>query len=339
MTPAAPRFLSAAFSDPGRMRDRNEDRVYCDDARGFFVVIDGMGGHAAGEKAAEIALERIRSRLERQTDSIEQRVREAITLANNAIYRAAQSRREWRGMACVLTVAALHDGQATVGHVGDSRLYKIRRGQIEKITHDHSPVGEREDRGEISEREAMQHPRRNEVFRDVGSTERTPDADDFIEVQNIPIEPDCALLLCSDGLSDVVASAEILRIVEANREDRRAAVHALIEAASREGQDNVSAVLVAGEEFAPAGAVNQPAGESQRASDRDCATWHSWCAASFSGSFPLPWVTGGALPSPGSPRRSRWALQALRPLPPLSNRLSQETRSRSLPESMRNKCV
>ena len=92
-------------------------------------------------------------------------------------------------MACVLTVAVLDNGSAVVGHVGDSRLYQIRRGEIRKITHDHSPVGEREDNHEISEAEAMRHPRRNEVFRDVGSEEHAPDDEDFIEVQRVPFEP------------------------------------------------------------------------------------------------------------------------------------------------------
>src|SRR5882724_1325133 len=141
MTPAAPRYLSAAASDQGLVRGNNEDRVYCDDVRGFFVVVDGMGGHEAGEQAAEIAVERLKARLERQTGTVEQRLREAITLANNAIYEAARTTPAWHGMSCVLTVAAIEDGQVTIGHVGDSRLYQIKRGQIQKITRDHSPVG------------------------------------------------------------------------------------------------------------------------------------------------------------------------------------------------------
>src|SRR3954466_8520484 len=167
MQTAVPRYLYAASSDVGSVRPNNEDRVYCDEARGFFLVVDGMGGHEAGEQAAEIAVERIRIRLERQTGAVEQRLREAITLANNAIYQSAQEQPEWEGMACVLTAAVIEEGQVTVGHVGDSRLYRIKRGTIEKITRDHSPVGEQEDSGELTEREAMRHPRRNEVYRDV----------------------------------------------------------------------------------------------------------------------------------------------------------------------------
>jgi PPM family protein phosphatase len=250
MTTAVPRFLAAGSSDQGCVRPNNEDRVYCDDVRGVFLVVDGMGGHEAGEHAAEIAVDRVRIRLERQTGSVEQRLREAIALANNAIYEAAQKNPEWGGMACVLTAAVIEDGQITAGHVGDSRLYKVKRGRIEKMTHDHSPVGEREDSGELSEAEAMRHPRRNEVYRDVGSAERTPDADDFIEVVQMPFEPDSALLLCSDGLSDAVPSDRILKIIEENAGDRWGAVRALIAAANEVGKDNVSAILVEGEGFA-----------------------------------------------------------------------------------------
>jgi serine/threonine protein phosphatase PrpC len=194
---------------------------------------------------------RIRARLERRTGSTEQRIREAIAVANNEIFRAAQSNKEWEGMACVLTVAVLENGSAVIGHVGDSRLYEIRRGGIRKLTHDHSPVGEREDNGELQEAEAMRHPRRNEVFRDVGSEEHAPDDPDFIETLTIPFEPDSALLLCSDGLSDLVPSAEIRRAVERHAGDPDAAARALIAAAnSAGGKDNVTVVLVEGEQFA-----------------------------------------------------------------------------------------
>ena len=159
----------AGASDMGRVRRNNEDAWYADAERGVFLVVDGIGGQNAGEQAAAIAIERVRARLERQTGAVEQRIREAIAVANNEILGAARSNKEWEGMACVLTVVVIENGSAVVGHVGDSRLYKIRHGDAFKETHDHSPVGEREDSGELSEAEAMRHPRRNEVFRDVGS--------------------------------------------------------------------------------------------------------------------------------------------------------------------------
>jgi serine/threonine protein phosphatase PrpC len=145
------------------VRQNNEDRWHIDPERGIFLVVDGIGGQAAGEKAADIAINLVRARLERQTGTAEDRIREGITVANNEIVRLAATNPDWHGMACVLTVAVIENGGAIVGHVGDSRLYKIRGRDIRKITHDHSPVGEREDGGEISEAEAMRHPRRNEV--------------------------------------------------------------------------------------------------------------------------------------------------------------------------------
>ncbi len=241
----------AGASDLGRVRQNNEDAWYMDAERGIFLVVDGIGGQAAGEKAAEIALDRIRARLERQTGSVEQRVREAITMANNEILRAARANPQWQGMACVLTLVVVDDASAVVGHVGDSRLYEIRRGAIRKITHDHSPVGAREDAGELSELEAMLHPRRNEVFRDVGSEEHSPDDADFIDIERVPFEPDAALLLCTDGLSDQVTAEYIRVVVERNAGDPAAAARQLIEAANTAaGKDNVTVVLAEGPRFA-----------------------------------------------------------------------------------------
>ena len=240
----------AGDSHPGLRRDNNEDRAHWDAERGIFLVVDGIGGQAAGEKAADVAVSMVRGRLERKTGTIEDRIREAITVANNEILRLAETKPEWRGMACVLTVAVVEDGHATIGHVGDSRLYKIRHGEIAKLTHDHSPVGEREDSGEIGEQEAMRHPRRNEVFRDVGSERHTPEDRNFIEIVRTAFEPDSAMLLCSDGLSDQVSSAQILETVQRHAGEPSDAVHDLIQAANRAGgKDNVTVLLVEGGRF------------------------------------------------------------------------------------------
>jgi serine/threonine protein phosphatase PrpC len=141
------RHNCAGFTDAGKKRENNEDRFHADPDRGIFFVIDGVGGQAAGEKAADTAYNLLRARLERPTGEPADRVREAITIANNEIFRLSQTHEAWRGMACVLTVAVLENGQLTIGQVGDSRLYIIEPGEIRKVTHDHSPVGEREDRG------------------------------------------------------------------------------------------------------------------------------------------------------------------------------------------------
>jgi serine/threonine protein phosphatase PrpC len=248
---AAKRILAAALSDPGRERENNEDRVLCDTERGIYAVIDGVGGESGGEIAAQTALEILQARLSRRTTDAARLVREAIALANKQIWERAMANPALAGMACVLTVAVVDDGQATIGHVGDSRLYLLRPGDIRKITKDHSPIGAREDVGEISEAEAMSHPRRNEIFRDVGSAPHEPDEEGFIDVTRIAFAPDAALLICSDGLSDLVGSDTILSIVEARASDPRQAVADLIAAANAEGgKDNVSAVLVEGERYA-----------------------------------------------------------------------------------------
>ena len=242
---------AAGDSHPGLKRPVNEDRFHYDPARGIFLVIDGVGGQAAGEKAAETALTIVRSRLERETGTIENRVREAIALANNEIHRLASLRPEWRGMACVLTIAVVTNGDVVVGHVGDTRLYKLRGGGLEKLTRDHSPVGEREDAGELPERDAMAHPRRNEVYRDVGSEDHDPDDPQFIDIIRAPFEPDSALLLCSDGLTDLVTASTIADIVRVFAGHPYETVRALIDAANDAGgKDNVTVVYVEGPRFA-----------------------------------------------------------------------------------------
>lgn len=244
-------FSSAGATDPGLQRDVNEDRYHDDPVRGIFIVVDGIGGQAAGEKAAETALALLRARLERETGRVEDRVREAIFLANDQVFRLSSMSAEWRGMACVLTVAVVTDGEVVIGHVGDTRLYKLRNGRLEKLTRDHSPVGEREDAGELSEREAMRHPRRNEVFRDVGSEAHRPDDAGFIDVMRYPFEPDAALLLCSDGLTDQVPAGGIMSIIRDHAGHPREVVRALIKAANDAGgKDNVTAVYVEGPQFA-----------------------------------------------------------------------------------------
>ena len=244
-------LTAAGSTDPGLQREVNEDRFHLDVARGLFVLVDGIGGQAAGGKAADVALTMLRTRLERETGPTVDRVREAITIANNEIHRLASSRPEWMGMACVLTVAVVGDEVATIGHVGDTRLYKLRGDGIEKVTRDHSPVGEREDSNEISEIEAMRHRRRNEVYRDVGSAPHEQTDPDFIDLHEIRFEPDAALLLCSDGLTDLVESGTINQIVTELAGRPHDVVNALIEAANDAGgKDNVTVVYVEGELFA-----------------------------------------------------------------------------------------
>jgi serine/threonine protein phosphatase PrpC len=251
-------FASGAASDTGLLRERNEDRYWTDPARGVYLVVDGVGGQAAGEVAAQLAVDTIRDTIFCDAPD-EDRVRGAIAAANNRIWELAQSQPSLCGMACVLTLALVDGERVTIGHVGDSRLYLIWHGAIRKLTTDHSPVGEGEDAGEISELEAMHHPRRNEVYREVGSARRRPDELDFIEVRHCRLRSDTAMLLCSDGLTDLLTSDEVREIAERYAGDAGAVARELVTAANDAGgRDNVTALFVAGPEFPGAGNITRP---------------------------------------------------------------------------------
>ena len=276
----ANRVNAAAASDRGRVRTGNEDRHHTDADRGVFLVVDGVGGHAAGEVAAAIAVDVITARLERPIGTPAQRVREAIALANNEILRQAERSPAHAGMTCVLTLALLTEDQLTIGHVGDSRLYKLTRDGLRKLTHDHSPIGEREDAHEMSEADAMKHPRRSEVFRDVGSAFHEPDDPDFIELVETTFETDAALLLCSDGLSDMISSAVILRTVREKAGTPDRVVQSLIDAANHAGgKDNITVVYAEGIGFAAATTAPDATPEQRSAIAsvrRTRLTWLAW---------------------------------------------------------------
>ena len=248
-------WAAGAATDAGLVRERNEDRHWSDPKRGVFVVADGVGGHAAGEIAAEIAVDVIRgSKLDGEAA-----VREAIARANNRIFETAAERPELSGMACVLTLAVAVGDELIIGHVGDSRLYLIWEGSIRKLTADHSPVGEDEDAGALTEEQAMQHPRRNEVFRDVGSRRREADERDFVQIRRCRFHRNAAVLLCSDGLTDHLTAAQVREIVERYDGDASRVAAELVDAANRAGgHDNVTALFVAGPEFRGGASPTRP---------------------------------------------------------------------------------
>jgi serine/threonine protein phosphatase PrpC len=262
-------WRAGSATDPGLERSINEDRVLVDDARGVFMVVDGLGGHAAGETAAATAVDVIEKELRAARVMDEASIRKAITAANNEIYALSEGNAAWRGMACVLTLAVASGDRFLVGHVGDSRLYLFWNGKLQKMTLDHSPVGELEDAGELTEEQAMHHPRRNEVFRDVGSYPHSPDDPRFIEIRQFEFRADAALLLCSDGLSDLVKAAEMTRILERYDGNATQIAQLLIEAANAAGgRDNISAVFVPGPEFLGAESAALAEGRNRHATTR-----------------------------------------------------------------------
>lgn len=265
------RLIAAGRSDVGRKRADNEDRILIDAARGIYLVVDGVGGHAAGERAAKVASDIIEMRLARQTGTPKRRVREAFALASTEIFELAEREPELKGMACVATLALIEGERVTVGHVGDSRLYLLEPGSITKVTKDHSPVGEMEDSGQLDEEAAMRHPRRNEIFRDLGSAPHAPDDPDFLEIHSFELPKSSAVLVCSDGLTDQVRTQAIRRLVEQHAGDPEAGVLALIAAANEAGgKDNVSVILIETPRYA---ALSQHSGPEQGSGSKHHWRW------------------------------------------------------------------
>ena len=238
-------------TNPGRVRKNNEDAFVAQHLWGedciLAIAIDGVGGYEGGEIAAAIAQKTIPEYLEASPNGERiELLKQAVTAANNAICEAREADPEHGQMSCVLTAAIIDMKQRKISmaHVGDSRLYCFRHGQLKKLSHDHSLVGYREDIGDLTEEQAMHHPQRNVIGRDVGSQPHQPDDDEFIEAQVFQLMPNSTLLFCSDGLTDMITSATIKEILGEN-ESLKEKANALIEAALvAGGKDNVTAVLV-----------------------------------------------------------------------------------------------
>ena len=233
MTP--PRFVGV--SDPGRRRRRNEDAYVAEPP--LFAIADGMGGAQAGEVASGLAAAVLH---ESQDDPSggEDRVASLITEANRRVFQRSNEDAATSGMGTTMTVALVDSGAGTIafGHVGDSRAYRVRGGELDQLTDDHSLVGELVRSGRLSPEEAEHHPQRSVITRALG-TEPDVDVDTF----TVDAEPDDIYLLCSDGLTDMVSSGEILAAV-AEADDLDGAARALVDAANAGGgEDNITVVL------------------------------------------------------------------------------------------------
>lgn len=238
----------------GRQRQHNEDTFLVEDKALLFVVADGMGGHAAGEIASRIAVDSITEfivhtkeddgtwphaydeQLRRSTN----RLMAALRLANNRVLEAMRKDARLRGMGTTVVACLADEATMSVAHVGDSRAYLVRAGEISRITNDHSWVFEQVQAGMLTEAEAEKHPLRNVITRALGGALQViPDASE------IEAHPGDVFLLCSDGLTGMVPEDEILRMVSDNQDDLEKACRDLIDAANeRGGLDNVTAVLV-----------------------------------------------------------------------------------------------
>lgn len=236
-------------TDTGKVRTNNEDTFIAqpafDNRLVAVCVIDGVGGYEGGEVAARIAHDVIIESLTGTTGDYIQLMKNAITEANDAIYMAKKNNQSTDKMACVLTMALadIPNNKIYYSHVGDTRLYLFRDKSLVKITRDHSFVGFLEDSGRLTEDAAMRHPKRNEINKALGFDAQLK-TDDYIETGESPFLPQDIILLCSDGLSDMVANATITNILSKNQslpEKAKELVNAANEAG---GKDNITVVLV-----------------------------------------------------------------------------------------------
>jgi PPM family protein phosphatase len=241
-------YKFCAKTDTGRARDNNEDSVAVDEATNLAVLADGMGGYNAGEIASGMATAFIKSELSRWLTEAgdgakSKEVRRALEIcvdnANLSIYNSANSNAHYAGMGTTLVVAVFRDDKLMVGHIGDSRCYRARKGEFEQITKDHSLLQEQLDAGLITKEQSVNSSIKNLVTRALGVEEVV-----LLEVNEYAVEVGDTYLLCSDGLSDMAADSSIAKIVLTGA-DLTQKADSLIQLANHHGgRDNISIVLV-----------------------------------------------------------------------------------------------
>ena len=237
--------------DTGRARTNNEDSVAVDEPNLLAVLADGMGGYNAGEVASGMATEFIKTELGRWLHETAGRandneIRRAMDIcvdnANRAIFNAANANPQYAGMGTTLVVAVLREGQMRLGHVGDSRAYRWRKGQLTQITRDHSLLQEQLDAGLITPEQAAFSANKNLVTRAVGVEDTV-----LLETHQHEIQPGDVILMCSDGLSDMLNDTAIAQLLQTH-DELPAAGQALIAAANEAGgRDNIALILVRAE--------------------------------------------------------------------------------------------
>ncbi len=222
-------------TDIGCVRDHNEDSLVVQPP--LYVVADGMGGHAAGEVASEIAVQVIAERAPSTPDGAE--LSAAVGAANEEILLAARDGRGRDGMGTTVTAAILEGERLVIAQVGDSRAYLLHQGRLQQLTRDHSLVADMIEAGRLTPEEARVHPGRSVITRALGSVEGTqPD------IYELNVEAGDRLLLCSDGLTGMVRDAEIEKILSHVHDPQQCASQLTDEALAAGGHDNVTVVVV-----------------------------------------------------------------------------------------------
>ena len=250
MTDLSTALEVATATHSGMVRSHNEDSIAADAVSGVAVLADGMGGYNAGEVASGIALELIKTEMqkslaEKRPDPLDDAAAEQMILkhaaqANSAIYNASQSQPQYSGMGTTLVVALWRDNRISVGHVGDSRMYRMRNSILEQVTRDHSLLQEQIDSGMITKEQARHSQHKNLVTRAVGI-----DPEVETEVHTYPIQVGDIFLMCSDGLNDMVTDEDIQNTLASLQANLPLAAQQLIQqACDNGGRDNVSVILV-----------------------------------------------------------------------------------------------
>ena len=243
----------AELTDTGRVREHNEDAIGSVPEIGLMVLADGMGGYNAGEVASGIAVQIVtdlasvgatreeRDDIDPHSGLMRQSIvlRDAVYRANKIIYQTAQSQTHCEGMGTTIVACMYYDDRVSIAHVGDSRAYRLRNGQLEQITLDHSLLQELVDRGFYSEEEAQRSTNRNYVTRALG-VEPTVE----VEVHEHAVLPDDLYLLCSDGLPDMVEDEDIHLTISTFNDSLDVVNQQLVDLANNQGgRDNISVML------------------------------------------------------------------------------------------------
>jgi PPM family protein phosphatase len=251
---------SAGRSDPGRRRRRNEDAYVV--APPLFAVADGMGGAQAGEVAARLATAAFREYHEADDLAGEQRVAAIIQEANRRIYERARVDTEVSGMGTTVTAALVEEGRIVIGHVGDSRAYRLRAGRLEQLTDDHSLVADLVRGGRLSPEEAETHPQRSVITRALGT-------DPEVDVDSLSVDAEAGdlYLICSDGLTTMIGDDEILAILGRAKSLEHAGKDLVKAANRRGGEDNVTVVLFSVESDEPLEETAVLSGDGQGAQE------------------------------------------------------------------------
>ena len=234
----------AARTDVGMMRAGNEDNFFADatTSRGLFIVADGMGGHAAGEVASEMAVQivaREMTDVREMSDAAAAKLSGALKHANEAIFERTMSEVDKQGMGTTASVLLLLDGKYLIGQVGDSRVYLLRDGTLKQLTKDHSYVQEQVDAGFLTPEQARYHPYSNVITRCVGAgNDIEPDT------YTGELRPGDVFLVASDGLTGMVDDRRLQQLLLARAAPQRIVDALISEANGRGGLDNITAIVV-----------------------------------------------------------------------------------------------